>query len=441
MDRRLGVDHRGATAGPLSARAAASKLLTDPDSATAKPMTETITDTQPGLRPAIDDLEPADAPAAVSLTNLTKRYGEVLALDDVSLEIRSGEFLSILGPSGSGKTTTMRMIGGFERPDSGTVEIAGRDVIDLPPYRRDVNTVFQSYALFPHMNVEDNVGYGLKVKGVGRRERRARAAEMLELVQLPRASHRYPPQLSGGMKQRVALARALVNHPSVLLLDEPLGALDRKLREDMQVELRRIQTTVGITFVYVTHDQEEALSMSDRIVVMRDGRIEQIGGTGAVYDSPSSLWVADFVGTSSCLPGTVAEVRDSFLLQTDVAPILAGYGSAELTAGQRAVAVIRPEAVRVAVADDPERPIGDGPIPNHVGAVVEEILNMGAQAKVVARTPGGTELVARVHRAELDPKIGAGTAVTMSFPATAVRVYAPDPGATAAPVDGEAAAA
>jgi spermidine/putrescine ABC transporter ATP-binding subunit len=395
----------------------------------------TITGTDPVSVTTIATEQTAEpSTPAVRVTHLTKRYRDVLALDDVSLEIRTGEFLSILGPSGSGKTTTMRLIGGFERPDSGTVEIAGQDVIDLPPYRRDVNTVFQSYALFPHMTVQDNVAYGLRMKGVGKKQRHARAGEMLELVQLPGASHRYPSQLSGGMKQRVALARALVNHPSVLLLDEPLGALDRKLREDMQVELRRIQTSVGITFVYVTHDQEEALSMSDRIVVMRDGRIEQIGGTGEVYDTPESLWVADFVGASSRLTGTVAAAGESVRLQTDVAPIIAGWASPGVTVGQRAVAIVRPEAIEITLASAPVEQA-----PNQVRATVQEILNLGAQAKVVARTPGGTELVARGPRTGLDPAVRPGATVVMSFPATAVRVYAQDAAAGAAPEEAQSA--
>jgi len=382
----------------------------------------TITGTEPSTVTS-GDTEPAGASEefAVRLGHLTRRYGDVLALDDVSLDIRVGEFLSILGPSGSGKTTTMRMIGGFERPDSGTVEIGGRDVVGLAPYQRDVNTVFQSYALFPHMTVEDNVAYGLRMKRVGKKERRARAAEMLELVQLPDAGHRYPTQLSGGMKQRVALARALVNHPSVLLLDEPLGALDRKLREDMQVELRRIQATVGITFVYVTHDQDEALSMSDRIVVMRNGRIEQIGSSGDVYDAPESLWVADFVGASTRLAGTVAAIGDTVRLQTDVAPIVGDWAGAGVKVGERAVAIVRPEAVSVELAGGS----GEGSV-NEVAATIEEILNLGAQAKIVARTPGGTELVAKGPRASLDPGVRAGADVVMRFPADAVRIYTQD---------------
>jgi spermidine/putrescine ABC transporter ATP-binding subunit len=384
----------------------------------------TITSTAPPVDAAITEppsgvVSTAVETPAVRLSHLTRRYGDVLALDDVSLSIGTGEFLSILGPSGSGKTTTMRMIGGFEHPDAGTVEIAGSDVGHLPPYRRDVNTVFQSYALFPHMTVEENVAYGLKMKGVGKRERRGQAAEMLELVQLNGHAGRRPGQLSGGMKQRVALARALVNHPSVLLLDEPLGALDRKLREEMQIELRRIQTTVGITFVYVTHDQEEALSMSDRIVVMRNGRIEQIGSPGDVYDGPATLWVSDFVGSSSHIAGKVSAAGESVRLDTDVAPLDAAWSSPGLAVGDRAVAVVRPEHIEVSGANDA---VGV----NAVRVTVEEILNMGSQAKIVALTPGGTELVANVLRKELDASVRPGEAITMRFKSDAVRLYAPD---------------
>ena len=373
---------------------------------------------------------------AVCLSHLTKRYGDVLALDDVSLSVTTGEFLSILGPSGSGKTTTMRMIGGFELPDTGSVEIAGQDVGHLPPYRRAVNTVFQNYALFPHMNVEDNVAYGLKMQGVAKKERRQRAGEMLELVQLSHAGQRKPGQLSGGMKQRVALARALINQPAVLLLDEPLGALDRKLREDMQVELRRIQMTVGITFVYVTHDQEEALSMSDRIVVMRHGRIEQIGNPAAVYDEPATLWVADFVGSSSQLQGKLSGTGSEISVQTDVAQIVAGHLAPGLTPGDRVIAIVRPESMHVAL---PGEPVDH---PNRLTATVEEILNMGPQAKVVARTAGGIEVVARGARSTMSASVVPGAEVTMHFPAEAVRVYAADAevGPVAAGVDSDAGA-
>ncbi len=237
----------------------------------------------------------------VRLAGLRKHYGDVAAVDGIDLEIGRGEFFTLLGPSGSGKTTTLRVIAGFERPDEGTVELRGRDVSGLPPYARDVNTVFQDYALFPHMTVEDNVEYGLRVKKVPRGERRRRAAEALELVQLGSLGGRKPAQLSGGQRQRVALARAIVNRPQVLLLDEPLGALDLKLRQDMQVELKRIQQDVGITFVYVTHDQEEALTMSDRLAVFNRGRIEQIGSPSEVYEHPASEFIAGFVGVSNVL--------------------------------------------------------------------------------------------------------------------------------------------
>jgi putative spermidine/putrescine transport system ATP-binding protein len=236
---------------------------------------------------------------AVRLNGARKTYGEVVAVDRVDLEILEDEFFTLLGPSGSGKTTCLRIIAGFERPDEGRVELAGRDVTDLPPYERDVNTVFQDYALFPHMSVGENVEYGLRIAKVGREERRRRAAEALELVRLGGYEKRRTGQLSGGQRQRVALARALVNRPKVLLLDEPLGALDLKLRQQMQHELRSIQGEVGITFVYVTHDQEEALTMSDRMAVFADGRIEQVGPPAEVYEHPSNEFVAGFVGVSN----------------------------------------------------------------------------------------------------------------------------------------------
>src|SRR5215213_3939483 len=245
-----------------------------------------------------------DVPA-VRAIGLRKTYGsgEVVALERLDLDVRAGEFFTLLGPSGSGKTTTLRLIGGFERPDSGAVELAGRDVTRDPPYLREVNTVFQDYALFPHMTVAENVAYGLMIRKVGRRERLARAHEALELVRLPDLGRRRPIQLSGGQRQRVALARALVNRPKVLLLDEPLGALDLKLRQEMQIELQRIQRDLDepVTFLYVTHDQEEALTMSDRIAVFSAGRIEQVGTPGDVYERPANEFVADFVGTSNVI--------------------------------------------------------------------------------------------------------------------------------------------
>jgi putative spermidine/putrescine transport system ATP-binding protein len=240
----------------------------------------------------------------VRLDGIRKTYGDVVAVDRVDLEIPPGEFFTLLGPSGSGKTTTLRLIAGFERPDEGRIELGGADVTNRAPYERDVNTVFQDYALFPHMTVAENVGYGLRVKRVPRAERKRRVEEILKVVRLPELGDRKPVQLSGGQRQRIALARSLVNTPRVLLLDEPLGALDLKLRQEMQIELKRIQrevSDIGITFVYVTHDQEEALTMSDRLAVFNEGRIEQIGAPAEVYERPATEFVAGFVGVSNVL--------------------------------------------------------------------------------------------------------------------------------------------
>jgi ABC-type Fe3+/spermidine/putrescine transport system ATPase subunit len=302
------------------------------------------------------------APAAdgrtpdVELMGVTKRFGDVAAVDAVDLEVRPGEFLSLLGPSGCGKTTTLRLIAGFERPDEGEVRIGGRDVSRLPAYKRNVNTVFQSYALFPHLNVRDNVAYGLKQRGLGRRERRERAAAMLELMHLGSLALRKPRQLSGGQQQRVALARALVMQPQVLLLDEPLGALDLKVRKELQIELKRIQEEVGITFVYVTHDQEEALAMSDRVAVMNAGRIEQLGAPGEIYDSPATEFVADFIG-------------DTNFVQTN---------------GRRVA--IRPERIRVTRS-------GDG-----LDGVVVATMVIGPAVQCIVRLSDGQEVLVREQR-------------------------------------------
>ena len=245
--------------------------------------------------------------SAILFQNVSRHFGDVKAVDDVTLEIKDGEFFSMLGPSGSGKTTCLRMIAGFDRPTAGQIFLYGQDVSNLPPYERSVNTVFQDYALFPHMNIDDNIGYGLMIKGIEKKERMKQVEEMLDLVRLPGFGHRKPSQLSGGQRQRVALARALINHPKVLLLDEPLGALDLKLRQQMQVELKSIQQRIGITFIFVTHDQEEALTMSDRIAVFNEGKIEQIGTPAEIYEHPASPFVAGFVGTSNLVSGDVAK--------------------------------------------------------------------------------------------------------------------------------------
>jgi putative spermidine/putrescine transport system ATP-binding protein len=264
-------------------------------------------------------------PAAVTLRNVSRHFGAVRALDDVSLDIGEGEFFAMLGPSGSGKTTCLRLIAGFEQPTAGEIAVFGQSMAGVPPYRRPVNTVFQDYALFPHLNVRDNVAYGLMIRGQGRAERHRAAEAALELVQLPGYGDRRPGELSGGQRQRVALARALVLAPRVLLLDEPLGALDLKLREQMQEELKALQRKVGITFVFVTHDQGEALSMADRVAVFKAGRIAQVGTPSEVYDRPATPFVADFVGSSNVLPPEV---------------------TARLT-GRRAHASLRPESVRL----------------------------------------------------------------------------------------------
>jgi spermidine/putrescine transport system ATP-binding protein len=287
--------------------------------------------------------------ADVRLDRVTKRFSDVVAVDDLTLEIEHGEFFSLLGPSGCGKTTSLRMIGGFEEPSQGVIYLGGNDVTGLPPYRRDVNTVFQSYALFPHLNVMDNVAFGLRRKKVDGAEVDRRVRETLDLVDLPGFEKRRPLQLSGGQQQRVALARALVNHPRVLLLDEPLGALDLKLRKQMQLELKRIQSEVGITFLYVTHDQEEAMTMSDRLAVMRHGKIEQIGAPQDVYEQPSTEFVAGFLGASNLLEGEVQELRNGQasirLKDGNVVAVPRALESG--AAGSKVLLGVRPEKIRL----------------------------------------------------------------------------------------------
>jgi putative spermidine/putrescine transport system ATP-binding protein len=326
--------------------------------------------------------------ADVRLVGVRKTYGEVVAVDNVDVEVREGEFFTLLGPSGSGKTTCLRMIAGFERPDHGRIELAGTDVTGLPPNERDVNTVFQDYALFPHMTVGQNVEYGLKVKKVSSADRKARVTGALALVRLEGFEARRPGQLSGGQRQRVALARALVNRPRVLLLDEPLGALDLKLRQQLQVELKRIQEEVLITFIYVTHDQDEALTMSDRIAVMDKGRVLQVGAPNEIYDEPRSQFVAGFVGVSNLLELEVESVQAGVAKlalgpKDNVSAVVGG----NVRPGETALVTIRPE--RIAIA-------GDQPIGEHdcrAAGTVRDSLYAGPITRFVVALDGGGELM------------------------------------------------
>jgi spermidine/putrescine transport system ATP-binding protein len=284
---------------------------------------------------------------AVELSDVTKAFGKVIAVEEISLAIKDGEFFSLLGPSGCGKTTTLRMIAGFEEPTLGKVIIKNQSMAGIPPYRRPVNTVFQSYALFPHMTVNQNVAFGLEMKKVGKSEIKRRVPEVLELVQLKGMEERRPKQLSGGQQQRVALARALVNKPEVLLLDEPLGALDLKLRKAMQLELKQIQNEVGITFIYVTHDQEEALTMSDRIAVMCDGVVKQVGEPREIYEHPKNRFVADFIGETNFLPGTVAKLGEFTTVEIDDLPVMGTNDGRTVLQGQKISLAIRPEKINL----------------------------------------------------------------------------------------------
>ncbi|MEX1263476.1 MAG: ABC transporter ATP-binding protein [Actinomycetota bacterium] len=325
----------------------------------------------------------------VRLERVTKMFGDVAAVDDLSLDISEGEFFSMLGPSGCGKTTTLRMIGGFEDPTYGTVFLGGRDVTDLPPYKRDVNTVFQSYALFPHLDVYENVAFGLRRKKVDKGEIETRVADTMRLVDLTGFEERKPPQMSGGQQQRVALARALVNNPQVLLLDEPLGALDMKLRKQMQLYLKRIQQEVGITFIYVTHDQEEAMTMSDRLAVMRAGKIEQLGSPEEVYEHPATEFVAGFLGASNLLDGEIKGSSNGEVtvqLPTGETILAQSAEPAELLGPTTKVGV-RPEKITI-VVDDGQAPSDR----NHVTGTVRVATYIGVNYQFKVEVPGGHQL-------------------------------------------------
>ena len=375
--------------------------------------------------PRTDDEAALQAEVDVRLDRVTKRFGTFAAVDDVSLEFRRGEFFSMLGPSGCGKTTTLRIIGGFEEPTSGRVLIRERDVTDLPPFKRDVNTVFQSYALFPHLDVFENVAFGLRRRKVPGAEIKRRVGDMLTLVELPGYEKRKPKQLSGGQQQRVALARALVNQPQVLLLDEPLGALDMKLRKQMQLELKRIQSEVGITFIFVTHDQDEAMTMSDRIAVMRDGRIEQLGAPSDLYERPRTAFVAGFLGVSNLLEADVVGTRDATLELRlgDGTLITAPFRNGTAPSG-RVRAGVRPEKLRLVAAGEVDghasRDTADGlrSTDNAISGTIVDASYIGVSTQYIVETADRTRVA--VYAQNLDTAgsretIEAGSHVRLSW--------------------------
>jgi spermidine/putrescine transport system ATP-binding protein len=382
-------------------------------------------DPSPGA-PAAAEQSP-DAMPAVVLSGVTKRFGDFVAVDDIDMTIRDGEFFSMLGPSGCGKTTTLRMIAGFDLPTSGEIRLRGQDVSQVRPYKRNVNTVFQHYALFPHMTILDNVAYGPRSKKVPKAEARSQAAEMLELVQLGEFGHRKPAQLSGGQQQRVALARALVNLPEALLLDEPLGALDLKLRQYMQIELKRIQREVGITFVYVTHDQEEALTMSDRIAVMNRAKVEQVGTPVEIYDRPASVFVAGFIGQANLAKVTdrapdgdhhIASVFGTRVPATCHQPLDDGPVSL----------MVRPERVKVGTQD---------PGPGAVEVTIDHLVFQGPVIRIAARAADGSTLVAHVGPDTDLPMLRPGDAVWFGWDREAALLLPGEPPATVVGEDEE----
>ncbi|MCX7937979.1 MAG: ABC transporter ATP-binding protein [Thermoflexales bacterium] len=348
---------------------------------------------------------------AVELRDVTKVFGDVVAVDHVSMAVRPGEFFAMLGPSGCGKTTSLRMIAGFERPTSGEVYIDGKPMGNTPPFRRNVNTVFQSYALFPHLTVEQNISFGLEMKGVPRDEIKRRVREVLELVRLPHMANRYPRQMSGGQQQRVALARALVNRPKVLLLDEPLGALDAKLRKEMQIELKNLQREVGITFIFVTHDQEEALTMSDRIAVFSKGRVLQIGTPLEIYERPANRFVADFIGETNFLDGIVKEVNGEMAVLEVNGRRVVGRAGEGVRPGVRASLSVRPEKLQL--LDQPTTS------PNCYEVTVSSVAYVGSDTRVIVRLGDqSVDVWEQNSVSTLDPNyfFGPGERAWLSFP-------------------------
>jgi spermidine/putrescine transport system ATP-binding protein len=356
----------------------------------------------------------------IEIDHVVKRFGEFVAVDDVDFSIGQGEFFSMLGPSGCGKTTTLRMIAGFEQPTSGAIRLDGVDVSKVSPNRRDVNTVFQQYALFPHMNVFDNVAFGPQSRKVDKATIKKRVTEMLEVVRLTEFASRRPAQLSGGQQQRVALARALVNLPKALLLDEPLGALDLKLRHAMQFELKRIQREVGITFVYVTHDQEEALTMSDRIAVMSDGRVEQIGTPAEIYDNPASVFVAGFIGQANLWPATVTDHAAGATRVNALggASLFGSCGDSTLAVGSAATLMVRPERISISLAQPTSQSDGD----QSVNATVSDLAFQGPIVRLALEAADGSPIIANVDPDADLPLLRPGDSVWASWTQSAACV-------------------
>ena len=345
-----------------------------------------------------DPSQDVERTVAVELSAVTKRFGVFVAVDDLTLDIYEGEFFSLLGPSGCGKTTTLRMIAGFEEPTEGSISVGGDPMRGVPPYRRPVNTVFQSYAIFPHLNVFDNVAFGLRRSGVKGGELQKRVTDACEMVQLSGFERRKPSMLSGGQQQRVALARALVNRPEVLLLDEPLGALDLKLRKEMQLYLKDLQHEVGITFIYVTHDQEEALTMSDRIAVMNEGKVQQVADPPTLYELPRNRFVADFIGQTNVFSGTVESVNGKRItLSTPSGKVEAIAREAEVEVGSQAHATVRPEKIRFGSEGD-----------NVSTARIQQLVYLGVSTQYIAELPDGEKLVLyqQNSREDANPEIG-----------------------------------
>jgi spermidine/putrescine transport system ATP-binding protein len=367
----------------------------------------------------------------ITLEQVVKRFGSYLAVAQADFVIERGEFFSLLGPSGCGKTTTLRMIAGFEQPTAGRILLEGRDVSRVPPYRRNVNTVFQHYALFPHMTVADNVAFGPRSLKLAPGETSRRVGQLLDVVRLTPFADRKPAQLSGGQQQRVALARALANYPSALLLDEPLGALDLKLRQAMQIELKRIQREVGITFIYVTHDQEEALTMSDRIAVMNEGRVEQIGTPQEIYHSPSSVFVANFIGVANLIPAVVQELNgtSALVLVAGSHRIAVPRGAAPPRPGAAATVMVRPERLRLSE--------GAGAPPGAAGLPVtlEHAVFQGPVVRCSLRAADGSEIVAHVGPEHPLPPLQPGLALRVEWDHDAARLLPPTEGAVAGPLE------